>query len=251
MRRRTTLFLISGVAVAGTLLMVAIASGSGTRHELSRRPSLKALAHSDAHARTAAVTRASQARSSRRRPAPQRVDRSLIRHFGLLRRAQARAAGAADPASESIVTDSLSGLVEMKATHGADPSQAGETTVGAAHDDVWLVPGSSGACLVDVEGPQGAGSGCNTASAVEAGDLWTLDSIPYGPGGAMTRVLLGAVPDGNASITVAWSDGATTVVPVTDNIYSVPIGSHTGWKSVTLKNSAGATVTASGMPSLP
>jgi hypothetical protein len=67
----------------------------------------------------------------------------------------------------------------------------------------------------------------------------------------MTRVLLGAVPDGNASITVAWSDGATTVVPVTDNIYSVPIGSHTGWKSVTLKNSAGATVTASGMPSLP
>jgi len=116
---------------------------------------------------------------------------------------------------------------------------------------VWLVPGSTGACLVDLEGPQGAGSGCNSASAVDAGDLWTLDTIPYRAGGARTKVLLGGVPDGNSSVTVSWAGGGSTVVPVTDNVYSVPIGSHPGWKSVTLKNSAGTVVAISGMPSLP
>ena len=64
-------------------------------------------------------------------------------------------------------------------------------------------------------------------------------------------MLLGAVPDGNASVTVSWADGGTTVAPVTDNIYSVPIGSHTGWRSVTLKNSIGTVVAVSGMRSLP
>jgi hypothetical protein len=252
MRRRTTLFLTGGLAILGTFLSVAIALGSGARHGLSQPRSATAVVHTHARAPMATPSGATHVRSGTRRHALRRVDRALMRHFGLLRRSRARAAGGSVSAStETTVANALSGLVTLHATYGADPSQAGETAVGAANDDVWLVPGSSGACLVDVEGPQGAGSACNKAAAVEAGDLWTLDTIPYGAGGAMTKVLLGAVPDGNASVTIAWADGAATVVPVTHNVYSVPIGSHTGWKSVTLKNSAGATVAASGMPSLP
>lgn len=271
MKGNKLLLLICGLVVAGILASVALASG-GTPPRASSRASTKQLGYRHASGRPAArprsgasgrarikvighkltpgqaaAARAAQARSYMRQAARIRVDPPLIKGFHLLR--QARTASAS---SETTIVAAISGLVPLGSTFGANPSQAGETTVGAAKDDVWVVPGSSGACLVDVDGPQeAAAGGCNSTSEVDAGDLWTLDTIPYGAGGAMTKVLLGAVPDGNASVTVAWSDGGTTVVPVTDNVYSVPIGSHRGWKSVTLKNSAGAVVTASGMPSLP
>lgn len=276
MKKKNVLLLISGLAVLGILASVAIASG-GTRSVAASRARTKMLGYKYAPGQAAARPRsgtsrlarikvfgykhapgqaaaqaAASARSYIRRAERIRVDPALIKKFHLLRQARARAtARTASASSVTTVAAALSGLVELGATYGANPSLAGETTVGPTNDDVWVVPGSTGACLVDVEGPQGAGSGCNSTSAVDAGELWTLDTIPYGPGGAKTQVLLGAVPDGNASVTVSWADGGTTVVPVTDNVYSVPIGSHTGWKSVTLKNSAGAVVTASGMPSLP
>jgi hypothetical protein len=176
-----------------------------------------------------------------------KVDPALVERFHVLQR-QRRAS-----VSSQVTTaaDALVGLADVGQTYGANPSQAAETAIGPGHDEVWLVPGSSGACLVDVEGQQGAGSSCNSSKAVDAGYLWTLDTIPYGAGGTMTQVLLGVVPDGNTSITVSWTDGSTTVVPVNDNIYSVPIGSHAGWKSLTLRNDAGPVVTVPGMPSLP
>lgn len=177
-----------------------------------------------------------------------KVDPELVKAFGVLRHGRLHTA---DGLSESAVAGAIAGLADLSSAYGANPARAGETVVGPRKDDVWLVPGSTGACLVDREGPQAAGSGCNSARAVEAGKLWTLDTIPYATGGARTKVLLGSAPDGNASVTVSWSDADTTVAPVTDNIYSVPIGAHTGWKSVTLKNRAGAVVTVPGIPHLP
>jgi hypothetical protein len=268
--------LIGGLAVLGILGSIATASG-GTRSGAPLRTNTRMLGYKHASGqaaargrsrasrlanikvlgykhspRQAAAARAAQARSYMRQAARMRVDAALVKRFHLLMRARTNAtARTASASSDTTIAAALSGLVELGSTFGANPSQAGETTVGSAKDDVWVVPGSTGACLVDVDGPQGAAAGgCNSASEVDAGDLWTLDTIPYGAGGAMTQVLLGAVPDGNTSVTVSWADGGTTLVPVTDNVYSVPIGSHTGWTSVTLKNSAGAVVTASGMPSL-
>ena len=277
MKRKKVLLLFSGLAVLGILASVAMASGGGTRPRAPSQTSTKivgykyAPGHAAARAHSgvsrlasikvlgykhtpgqAAAARAAQARSYIRQAARIRVDAALVKNFHLLRQARKNTvARTASTSSESTVAAAISGLVELGATFGANPSLAGETTVGPAKDDVWLVPGSSGACLVDVEGPQGAGSGCNSTSAVDAGDLWTIDTIPYGLGGERIQVLLGAVPDGNASVTVSWADGGTTVVPVTDNIYGAPIGSHRGWESVTLKNSAGAVVAARGMPTLP
>ncbi len=138
----------------------------------------------------------------------------------------------------------------MGSSYGANPSRAVETIVGPGKAKVRLVSGSTGACVFNVEGPQAIGSGCNRTSAVVAGDSWTADTIPYGPGGARTKVLLGAAPDGNATVTISWADGGATVVPVTDNVYCVPLGSHTGWKWVTLEDSR-ATWWAPGMPRLP
>lgn len=232
----------------GVLHVFRPSHGSATRSAASRRTSPTVLGYKHTPQQLAAA-RAAEARSYMRHVAKEIVDPGLVREFRLLRQARARPASAS---SESTIVAAIAGLVPLGATYGADPSQAGETTVGPAKDDVWVVPGSTGACLVDVDGPQDAvGSGCNTASEVDAGDLWTLDTIPYRAGGKMTQVLLGAVPDGNASVIVSWADGTTTVVPVTDNVYSVPIGSHKGWKSVTLKNRAGAVVSVSGMPKLP
>jgi len=161
MKRKTALFLMGGLVVLGTAFSVALASGSTTQSNAARRASTHVLGYKHSP-RQAAAARATQAQSYLRRLARGKVDHALAKKFRLLR--QARAASAS---SQSIVADALSGLVAIKATHGADPSQAGHTTVGFAKDDVWLVPGSTGACLVDVEGSQGAGSGCNSTSAVD------------------------------------------------------------------------------------
>jgi hypothetical protein len=244
MKRKGVFVAIGGLAVLAVGTSVAIAS-AGTTRSASRLASTMVLGYKHT-ARQAAADRAAAARSYMRQARNSKVDRALVKDFGVL-----RVARRASASTEATVAAAISNLAALGASRGADPSQAGETSVGPNDDGVWLVPGTSGACLVDVEGSQGAGSNCASASAVESGDLWTLDTIPYGAGGIMTKVLLGAVPDGNASVTVAWADGGTSVVPVRDNIYCVPIGSHTGWKSVTLTNSAGTAVNASGMANLP
>lgn len=268
MRRRKVLLLITGLAILGIIASGAIAlgatgptrrastktlgyrrasgrAGARARSGAVRRASVKVLGYKHAPGQ-AAAQRAAHARSYLRQAASIKVDRALVMKFHLLQQSRT-----ASVSSQTTVAAAISGLAGLGASYGANPSQAAQTAVGPGQDDVWLVPGSSGACLVDLEGPQGAGASCNSASAVDAGDLWTLDTIPYDAGGTTTQVLLGAAPNGNASVTVSWADGGTTVVPVTDNVYSVPIGSHTGWKSVTLKNSAGTAVAVPGMPTLP
>jgi len=168
-------------------------------------------------------------------------------HFGLLRRSTARVAGATPPAQVEAALGSLSGLD----SYGANAIDAAQTLLGPGGASAWLVPGSTGACLVNSEGPQGDSIGCNTLNAVESGELWTLDTVPYGSGGRMTQVLMGIVPDGNQSVTVTWTGGSTTVVPVSNNVYIVPIGSHSGWKGVKLKSASGSNVVLPGMTSLP
>lgn len=254
--RRKALLLVGSLPVIAiaVLASVAVASGSANHPIRSRagsaRPGMgKVLGYKHTPGQVAMT--ASSARS-RARHATAKVNRTLIANFALLRRAQSRSrARTADASSQTTVAAAIAPLTALHKSYAADPSQAGETTIGPGNDAVWLVPGSTGACLVDVEGPQGAGSTCNATNAVDVGQLWTIDTIPYGHDGAMTKVLIGTAPDGNSSVTVAWAGGGSTVVPVTDNIYSVPIGSHAGWTSVTLKNSSGDTATVPGMSKLP
>lgn len=263
--KSVALLLVGGLIGVGIVASVSVASGTtrsrnrplaGTKmrdHRVAPRGKsttdasgsikVKGFKHTPAQA---AAARAAEARAYIRRFGRNQPDPSLVEKFRLMREAHA-AGGTAITSSEITVAAAIQPLEALGATYGANPSRAGETTVGPASDDVWLVPGTYGACLVDVEGPQGAGSNCNSTRAVDAGGLWTLDTIPYGTGGAMTKVLLGAAPDGNTSVTISWTDGGTTVVPVINNVYSVPISSHTGWNSVTLTNSAGTVVTARGM----
>ena len=164
---------------------------------------------------------------------------------------QANTAAAPAAGDAAIVRDAIAPLGKIGKAYGADPSQARATTAGPGRTSIWLVPGTSGACLVNMEMRQAAGSTCNATAAVKAGDLWTLDTVPYGARGAAVQVLIGAAPDGDTSATVSWTGGGTTVVPVTGHIYSVPIGAHSGWASVTLTNRSGHAQTAAGMRHLP
>jgi hypothetical protein len=185
-------------------------------------------------------------------PASHRITASRGRQQALSP-AQPKATGAAALAASDVtlVSKAIMSLRNTGRSYGADPSRASATTIGPGRAKVWLVPGSSGTCLVNVETRQTTGSTCNDTAAVKAGKLWTLDTMPYGAGGSATRVLLGAAPDGDTSATVSWTGGGTTVVPITSNLYSVPIGAHTGWTSVTLTNRSGSTQTVAGIPHLP
>lgn len=165
-------------------------------------------------------------------------------------KAAATAAAPGGPAA-ATVPEAMAPLRRMGKAYGADPARARLTVIGPGRARIWLVPGTGGACLVNVEMRQGAGSACNTAAAVSAGELWTLDTVPYGAGGAATQVLIGAAPAGTISATVSWTGGGTTVVPVTSHIYSLPIGAHSGWLAVTLTTRSGRTQTVAGLRHLP
>jgi hypothetical protein len=228
-------------AVLGTLAIVGAGSASAAIANSSGQAAHgKVLGQRHTHAVHGPVAASTPGRRVR-------VSRSLTAHFHAFSGTRARAASAADI---NAVSAGLAPLAALGRTYGADASQATGTTVGPAGVKVWIVPGTTGACLVDVEGPQGAGSDCLRSAAVLAGHLWTVDAVHYA-GSAPQETLIGVAPDGYSSATVNWSDGTTSTLPVTANIYSTPIGAHAGWKSVTLTGATAAALDVTGMAKLP
>jgi hypothetical protein len=240
-RTKLTIVLVCCLAAAGATLLISAAIGS------SSTSGPTSSGHQQSHT---SHSRLSVATEHRHRIAP-----ILLTTFRVLRAQRLRVAetGVSSPSPSTVaeLTDALSGLASMGKSQGADPTWAPQTNVGPGGAPVWFVPGSSGACLVNREGSANDGAECNVAAAAATGELWTLDTIPYGTAGAMTQVLLGAAPDGNQTVTVNWSDGGSTSVPVSNNIYCVPIGSHPGWSSVTLKSSTGTIEQVAGVSKLP
>lgn len=105
--------------------------------------------------------------------------------------------------------------------------------------DTWILPGSSGVCMVviGVVGPPPIGSGsCAPTSLALSGDFfgrwqkWPTHEF----------WMVGLAPDGNTMVTVNEADGSTSEVPVTDNLYVVAGGDPS---SVTLRDASGALTT--------
>jgi hypothetical protein len=103
---------------------------------------------------------------------------------------------------------------------------------------VWLIPGSSGACMLWQEalapGVGGIGSVCTDQTHVDAGLLNAQDEVTPG---STDKTLFGLVPDGNTQVAVTLADGTTTSVPVTDNFFATT-GSAAA-PSMTIKTSSG------------
>jgi hypothetical protein len=100
----------------------------------------------------------------------------------------------------------------------------------------WVVPGSTEICLMHGAAPHNVSPGgiCGTVEAAEHGLADGTESAPGVP------LILGLVPNGNASVTVTNANGTTESVPVTNNVYEVTSGMPI---SVTLKTASGAVET--------
>ena len=177
-----------------------------------------------------------------------RVDPAVVEHIGLIRR---ELAAPHKPPVPAWVLTVARGLTSVGMGYGTDPALAAETTIGRAHDPVWVLPGSYGACLVTETGPNLGAAGCAPAKAVVNGRSWFLGTVPYGIAGAKEQVLVGIAPDNDHTVTIHWTGGTSTTVPVRQNIYSVPIAHHKGWRTLTLNAANGAPEHVTGYPNLP
>jgi hypothetical protein len=116
--------------------------------------------------------------------------------------------------------------------YGIDPDLARY----APAANTWVLPGSTGVCLITygIVGP-GVGSGtCASDSTALAGDFVSFQhKYPDSD-----IALVGLAPDGNTTVTVTDANGTTRQIPVTDNIYVVTGGNPA---SITLLTASGAT----------
>ena len=100
----------------------------------------------------------------------------------------------------------------------------------------WLVPGSAEACIVVAPNRPHAvpGGTCAPVSTLNAG----MTLITEGPSGQ--PLIIGLVPNGNASVGVTDVDGSTRTVAVTNNMFEINTGDP---NTVTLKDASGASAT--------
>lgn len=114
--------------------------------------------------------------------------------------------------------------------YGLNVAQARYVT--ADGNRFWLVPGSTGACLV---GPLPRFlTICNGLTGPGSPDG---GGFAGGSAGANWQMLEGIVPDGNPTVSVVLANGETKRVPVVDNVYSVT--AHGGLTALIVRNSAG------------
>jgi hypothetical protein len=170
----------------------------------------------------AAAQRAQQARKAAQaiaRSSKRRVAASLINTLAVLR--ARRRAG-----SPSLPSDMAAAMAEQGG-YGLNVAQARFVTAGG--HGFWLVPGTSGACLI---GPTPSGlTGCNDVRAADSGGL------AGGSAGPNWMMLEGIVPDGNPTVSVVLSNGQIKRVPVVDNVYSLTV--HGKPIALIVRNSAG------------
>jgi hypothetical protein len=149
------------------------------------------------------------ASASGSQPAPaanaQRI-RSFVRHYSVLRRP--RVAGAARVAGATVPIELQNAFPPgpAAARYGLDVSAAGMAQPSSSVS-AWLVPGAGGQCVA-VQTPDNGAVGCDQrGSGPVTANMLETDGM-----------LVGFVPDGNASVTFASPSGSR-VIPVIDNSF--------------------------------
>ncbi len=167
-----------------------------------------------------------------RTPAHQPVSARLGNVLGVLGHRGARAYGA----SLAAGVQPLPNAVFQGVSHEATLNPAAAVYAGGAYP-TWIIPGSTEVCLMANATKPGdsAGGICGTIAALEQRGL---AETTEGPTGA--PLVLGLVPNGNATIEVTNADGTKNTVPVKNNVYEITTGDPV---SATLKNASGATIT--------
>jgi len=132
-----------------------------------------------------------------------------------------------------------SGLRQLAFSFGLDIADA--MTVQTANGPIEIVPGTTDMCLIN-----SGDWGCVRSTTAESGGLWHIGPMDGLDDASPTETLFGVAPDGNSSITVKWLDGTSSTVPTFDNTYEIPLGTKTGFASISMLNAAGSPVLVQG-----
>jgi hypothetical protein len=134
-------------------------------------------------------------------------------HFAVFRSSN----GTSGPALPAGPTSALSGTSRFAVSVGPDIAAATYVSVSPALD-LWVVPGSAGACLVGrVNRTPPNLLVCASSGQVLAG---RLRATLLGPN-STPNAAFGLVPNSTASVTAVAADGSQASVPVIDNAYYV------------------------------
>jgi hypothetical protein len=160
---------------------------------------------------------------------PSSADSALAASFAVLRQP-----GPSPVPLPAGIAGAYSGPAQPPNPYGIDPNLARY----AAAANTWILPGSSGACLIalGVAGYGVSSGACNSTQAALSGEL----VVRTGSTSRVSNTLVGLAPDGNATVTITDADGSTRQVPVSDNVYKV-IGGNPS--AITEHDSSGAVTT--------
>jgi|HubBroStandDraft_6_1064221.scaffolds.fasta_scaffold101730_2 hypothetical protein len=139
-----------------------------------------------------------------------------------------------EPSLPSGIAGAFTGPAQPPNPYGLDPNLARY----AAAANTWVLPGTSGVCLITigVVGPGVGSQGCGSTTTALSGDLVVFSR----KGPTHETSLVGLAPDDNTTVSVTATDGSTRQVPVTDNVYVVTGGSPS---SITLRSANGSPTT--------
>lgn len=157
---------------------------------------------------------------------------SLRRHFSVLRSATAAAAdqGGELPAG---VTQEVTEAGSMSAEYKLEPVQARHVTLPNG-SNAWVIPGAAGACLFVQSSPaQESGGACGSVASANAGTIMLVKTNQS----TGAKAVFGLVPDASESVTLTDSDGSTTQVPVSNNVYETSASPHS--QSITVRDAQG------------
>jgi hypothetical protein len=180
-----------------------------------------------------AVTQAALDASYRQQLAP-----SLRAHFAVARlpRLQGFAAGG--------ISRNLAAKIVERNPYGLNVAYAQFVPYGGARHialgtkrGAFVIPGSRGACLSgsNFDGSVLPGFSCVRLQRVDSGSFHVTTESAGG-----SRMVVGLVPDGNATVTMLLADGARRTAPVFDSVWSLAL--PTGSATLLVKNAAGQLV---------
>jgi hypothetical protein len=97
------------------------------------------------------------------------------------------------------------------------------TAASAAGTGIWVVPGTSGVCIMDgwARSYSGGNGTCAALAGTRSPDAGGLRYSDRGAG--RWNTYRGLVPDGNHTVTIVLAWGGSRIVPVTDNVFSLRI----------------------------
>jgi hypothetical protein len=125
----------------------------------------------------------------------------------------------------------------MSAEYKLEPAQARHVTLPNG-SDAWVIPGAAGACLFVQSSPsQENGGACGSVASANAGTIMLVTSNQS----TGAKAVFGLVPDGSESVTLTDSEGSTTQVPVSDNVYETTVSPHS--QSITVRDAQGKPTT--------